>query len=292
MELDPGPTTMKTAAFSLALINSYVRFVCLFVQLSVHQRVFNIANELLHTEISYVSKLHLLDQVSSGGKFSKWIICEEHFYVLLSCCHENLSTFPASDGRCLFWLKPPCSAGFLCPTPRGGSVPLILSQWCGSGNLLQYLLHLLFSSAVPAASSAETNGRVVGGLFSSSACPSQELLSFNFLLYHRTTNPRIGDILQKLAPFLKMYGEYVKNFDRAMELVNIWMERSTQFKAIIQEIQVQSWCWEDLSWFCLCVTACICVLWCLCSGRSAVETWPCSTICLNQSRGFLAMSCC
>ncbi|KAI4795513.1 hypothetical protein KUCAC02_031361 [Chaenocephalus aceratus] len=32
-------------------------------QLSVQQRVFNIANELLHTEIGYVSKLHLLDQV-------------------------------------------------------------------------------------------------------------------------------------------------------------------------------------------------------------------------------------
>lgn len=55
---------------------------------------------------------------------------------------------------------------------------------------------------------------------------------------HRDLNPRIGDILQKLAPFLKMYGEYVKNFDRAMELVNIWMERSTQFKTIVQEIQV------------------------------------------------------
>ncbi len=55
----------------------------------------------------------------------------------------------------------------------------------------------------------------------------------------RESNPRIGDILQKLAPFLKMYGEYVKNFDRAMELVNIWMERSAQFKSIIQEIQVQ-----------------------------------------------------
>lgn len=54
----------------------------------------------------------------------------------------------------------------------------------------------------------------------------------------RESNPRIGDILQKLAPFLKMYGEYVKNFDRAMELVNIWMERSAQFKIIIQEIQV------------------------------------------------------
>lgn len=55
----------------------------------------------------------------------------------------------------------------------------------------------------------------------------------------RDLNPRIGDILQKLAPFLKMYGEYVKNFDCALELVNTWMERSAQFKTIIQEIQVQ-----------------------------------------------------
>lgn len=57
-------------------------------------------------------------------------------------------------------------------------------------------------------------------------------------ILRRDLNPRIGDILQKLAPFLKMYGEYVKNFDRAMELVNTWMERSAQFKLIIQEIQV------------------------------------------------------
>lgn len=35
--------------------------------MSVQQRVFNIANELLHTEIAYVSKLHLLDQVSREG---------------------------------------------------------------------------------------------------------------------------------------------------------------------------------------------------------------------------------
>uniref|UniRef100_A0A673JMS2 FYVE, RhoGEF and PH domain-containing protein 1-like n=1 Tax=Sinocyclocheilus rhinocerous TaxID=307959 RepID=A0A673JMS2_9TELE len=55
-------------------------------------------------------------------------------------------------------------------------------------------------------------------------------------------NPRIGDILQKLAPFLKMYGEYVKNFDRAMELVNTWMQRSSQFKAIIHNIQKEEMC--------------------------------------------------
>uniref|UniRef100_A0A8C4S2X8 FYVE, RhoGEF and PH domain containing 1 n=1 Tax=Erpetoichthys calabaricus TaxID=27687 RepID=A0A8C4S2X8_ERPCA len=56
------------------------------------------------------------------------------------------------------------------------------------------------------------------------------------------SNPRIGDILQKLAPFLKMYGEYVKNFDRAMELVNSWIERSSQFKAIIHNIQREAVC--------------------------------------------------
>lgn len=43
--------------------------VCVFVsKLSVQQRVFNIANELLHTEITYVSKLHLLDQVGAPDK--------------------------------------------------------------------------------------------------------------------------------------------------------------------------------------------------------------------------------
>ncbi|XP_041429116.1 FYVE, RhoGEF and PH domain-containing protein 1 isoform X1 [Xenopus laevis] len=56
------------------------------------------------------------------------------------------------------------------------------------------------------------------------------------------SNPRIGDILQKLAPFLKMYGEYVKNFDRAMELLNVWTERSSQFKSVIQEVQREEAC--------------------------------------------------
>lgn len=61
---------------------------------------------------------------------------------------------------------------------------------------------------------------------------------FIYLLFYRNTNPRLGDILQKLAPFLKMYGEYVKNFDRAMDMVNTWMQRSP-FKEVVQNIQVQ-----------------------------------------------------
>ncbi|XP_010626810.1 FYVE, RhoGEF and PH domain-containing protein 4 isoform X2 [Fukomys damarensis] len=56
------------------------------------------------------------------------------------------------------------------------------------------------------------------------------------------TTPRIGDILQKLAPFLKMYGEYVKGFDNAMELVKNMTERIPQFKSVIEDIQRQEIC--------------------------------------------------
>ncbi|MBZ3873464.1 FYVE, RhoGEF and PH domain-containing protein 4 [Sciurus carolinensis] len=56
------------------------------------------------------------------------------------------------------------------------------------------------------------------------------------------TTPRIGDILQKLAPFLKMYGEYVKGFDNAMELVKNMTDRIPQFKSVIEEIQKQKIC--------------------------------------------------
>lgn len=59
-----------------------------------------------------------------------------------------------------------------------------------------------------------------------------------FCVLCRDTTPRIGDILQKLAPFLKMYGEYVKGFDNAMELVKNMTERIPQFKSVVEEIQV------------------------------------------------------
>lgn len=76
--------------------------------------------------------------------------------------------------------------------------------------------------------SGATSGGHVGGL----------MKRFSPLPPRRASTPRIGDILQKLTPFLKMYAEYVKNFDKAMELLKQWTDRSPQFKATIQEIQV------------------------------------------------------
>ncbi|XP_037628585.1 FYVE, RhoGEF and PH domain-containing protein 1 isoform X2 [Sebastes umbrosus] len=139
------------------------------VELSVQQRVFNIANELLHTETAYVSKLHLLDQV-----FCARLLDEA----------RSRSSFP-------------------CDVVQG-----IFSNICSI-----YCFHQQFL-----------------------------LPALQKRMEEWDSNSRIGDILQKLAPFLKMYGEYVKNFDRAMELVNIWMERSAPFKTIIQEIQREERC--------------------------------------------------
>ncbi|XP_072847489.1 FYVE, RhoGEF and PH domain-containing protein 1 isoform X1 [Pogona vitticeps] len=138
-------------------------------EMTVPQKVFRIANELLQTEKAYVSRLYLLDQVFCAR------LLEEA---------RSRNSFPAD---------------------------------------------------------------VVMGIFAnicSIYCFHQQFLlpELEKRMEEWDQHPRIGDILQKLAPFLKMYGEYVKNFDRAMELVNTWMERSAQFKGIIHEIQREEIC--------------------------------------------------
>ncbi|XP_078049056.1 FYVE, RhoGEF and PH domain-containing protein 4 [Augochlora pura] len=50
-------------------------------------------------------------------------------------------------------------------------------------------------------------------------------------------DPRIGDIMKNFAPFLKMYTEYVQNFDYAMNLIHTLQLKVARFAAIINEIQ-------------------------------------------------------
>uniref|UniRef100_A0AAR2JVT2 FYVE, RhoGEF and PH domain containing 1 n=1 Tax=Pygocentrus nattereri TaxID=42514 RepID=A0AAR2JVT2_PYGNA len=176
MELSPHSEHFRQPFFCLSLQMfglTQQEFTCLCVcfalQLSVQQRVFNIANELLQTEKAYVSRLHLLDQVFCGR------LMEEA---------RARGSFP-------------------CEVVMG-----IFSNICSI-----YCFHQQFL-----------------------------LPALEKRMEEWDANPRIGDILQKLAPFLKMYGEYVKNFDTAMELVNTWMERSSQFKAIIHDIQKEEMC--------------------------------------------------
>ncbi|XP_062584774.1 FYVE, RhoGEF and PH domain-containing protein 4-like isoform X2 [Saccostrea cucullata] len=49
--------------------------------------------------------------------------------------------------------------------------------------------------------------------------------------------PRIGDLMKTNAPFLKLYTEYVRNFDHAMNLINTWTEKSPKFLTLLKEIQ-------------------------------------------------------
>ncbi|XP_069889388.1 FYVE, RhoGEF and PH domain-containing protein 3 isoform X2 [Dipodomys merriami] len=124
------------------------------------QKLLQIAQELLHTEETYVKRLHLLDQLTEAG------IPQE----VTTGIFSNISSIYRFHGQ------------FLLPELQ----TRITEEW--------------------------------------------------------DTNPRLGDILQKLAPFLKMYGEYVKNFDRAMGLVSTWTQRSLPFKDVIHSIQKQEVC--------------------------------------------------
>ena len=60
-------------------------------------------------------------------------------------------------------------------------------------------------------------------------------------IFFRSQEQRIGDIIAKLAPFLKLYTEYVKNFDNSMNLIDKWTNQSPKFASLLQEIQVYLW---------------------------------------------------
>lgn len=45
--------------------------------------------------------------------------------------------------------------------------------------------------------------------------------------------------MKNFAPFLKMYTEYVRNFDNAMTLINQWQAKCPRFAAIMDDIHVR-----------------------------------------------------
>lgn len=44
--------------------------------------------------------------------------------------------------------------------------------------------------------------------------------------------------MRELAPFLKMYTEYVKNYDTAMHLIATWYQKQPRFAAIMDYVHV------------------------------------------------------
>lgn len=64
-------------------------------------------------------------------------------------------------------------------------------------------------------------------------------LSSSLGFFFRSERPGLGHVLLQHGPFLRMYADYVRNFDQAVELVRVWNERSAAFRNITQDIQVQ-----------------------------------------------------
>ncbi|XP_047246287.1 FYVE, RhoGEF and PH domain-containing protein 4-like isoform X2 [Girardinichthys multiradiatus] len=56
-------------------------------------------------------------------------------------------------------------------------------------------------------------------------------------IMHWDEGPGLGKALLQHAPFLRMYADYIGNFDRAIELVRTWTERSSTFRNIVHNIQ-------------------------------------------------------
>lgn len=109
-----------------------------------------------------------------------------------------------------------------------------------------------------------------------------------------------------------------------MDLVNTWTQRSSQFKSVVQNIQVGCSVFVSSTCFCLFTSLfsparltrlvncsvgapslnslpnlssqfirsnlCFCVV--TFRNRMCVGTWRCSTTCWSRSKGFLATSCC
>ncbi|XP_057709696.1 FYVE, RhoGEF and PH domain-containing protein 4-like isoform X1 [Corythoichthys intestinalis] len=135
---------------------------------NTEQKLFKIANELLHTERAYVARLHLLDQ----------IFCQR------------------------------------------------LTDEAGRGSFPAEVVRNIFSN--------------ISSIYS---FHSQFLLpDLEDCIAHWHERPGLGNVLLQHAPFLRMYADYVRNFDQAMELVRIWTERSSAFRNIIEDIQSQEVC--------------------------------------------------
>ncbi|XP_035003010.2 FYVE, RhoGEF and PH domain-containing protein 4 isoform X1 [Hippoglossus stenolepis] len=135
---------------------------------STEQKLYKIANELLHTERAYVARLHLLDQVF-------------------------------------------CSR---------------LTEEAGRGSFPPEVIRNIFS-----------NTSSIYSFHSQFLLPDLETC-----ITHWGRRPGLGNVMLQHAPFLRMYADYVRNFDQAMELVRTWTERSAAFRSIIQDIQSQEAC--------------------------------------------------
>ncbi|CAL1537499.1 unnamed protein product [Lymnaea stagnalis] len=54
---------------------------------------------------------------------------------------------------------------------------------------------------------------------------------------HWSSDQRVGDIMKKNAPFLKIYGEFVHNFRTAVKNIEVWRRKSSRFSEIVHRLE-------------------------------------------------------
>ncbi|ESO00727.1 hypothetical protein HELRODRAFT_175718 [Helobdella robusta] len=63
------------------------------------------------------------------------------------------------------------------------------------------------------------------------------LPQLNSRLAEWDSTPKIGDIMKKFAPFLKLYTQYIQNYANATSLLEYWLDRSREFSNLVEQLQ-------------------------------------------------------
>ncbi|PWY98854.1 hypothetical protein BCV70DRAFT_163797 [Testicularia cyperi] len=166
------------------------------------------AKELLDTERSYVSSLTLIDQ--------------EYYQPLLTSLGRNRSS------------------GLMSP-PLGASGAILSRKSMGDifSNFAD-ILHLskeLLSRLEERLSDTSTDDSVLNDLSSSRTAQG----------FESGWNPRtdtVGDILVTLAPFLKMYSLFVKNFSGALQRIESEQKSNDSFARFLRDTEKRRWAKE------------------------------------------------
>ena len=56
----------------------------------------------------------------------------------------------------------------------------------------------------------------------------------------RHTKEGLGDVIERLAPFLKLYAHYTSGFEDAMKLLTSWTKRDKKFDALVRDFEVRA----------------------------------------------------
>ena len=55
---------------------------------------------------------------------------------------------------------------------------------------------------------------------------------------HRSSDERLGDVICRLAPFLKLYSHYTSGFEEAMKTLTECTKRDKKFDTIVRDFEV------------------------------------------------------